>query len=81
MPIFLDLLVVVIAILLFMVVITQLVIPVYTGEPFFPFFRKSAIRKEITKTEHELEGIAEQAHLKELKDKLDRLRSQLGEIE
>lgn len=58
-------------------VVTQLVSPTITGEPFFPMFHRKGVQKEITKAEKELQTVAQAEHLKELTDEVDRRKAQL----
>ena len=76
---FLDLFVLVIAILLILFIVTQVFLPLFSGEPLFPIFRKSAVKTEITKAEKALETVAEAAHLKQIADELERQTAKLKE--
>jgi hypothetical protein len=81
MAIFLDLLVVVIAILLILFIATQIFVPMYTGEPMFPFFRKSAVKTEIAKAEDVLGEVAEIAHLKRVSEEIQRRTAEMEKKE
>ena len=76
MVIFIDMLVVIVAILLVIAVITQLLEPVCSGEPLFPFFRKSTVKDEIAKTQHELEELAQYTHLQDLLSQVNRRKAE-----
>lgn len=69
-------LVVMVALLLMIAVIIELIVPLYTGEPLFPFFRKSAVKDEITKTQHELEELAQYTHLQDLLSQVNRRKAE-----
>lgn len=66
MVIFLDLLVLALCTLLVVILATQILYPIYTGEPLFPLFRKSSVRDEISKAERALEEVTEENRLKEI---------------
>jgi hypothetical protein len=76
---YLDLFVIVVVIMLILLMVTQLVYPMFTGEPLFPLFRRSAVKKEIEKVEHALEEVAEATHLKQVVDELNRRSANLKE--
>jgi len=78
---FLDLIVFVIAILLILFLITELFYPLFTGGPLFPIFRKSAVKKEISKAEHALEQVAEISHLKKVVNEVQRRSAELEKKE
>ena len=78
MGLFLDLLVIVIAVMLLLFVITQVFYPAYTGEPLFPLFRRSAVKAEIAKAEKALEQVAEVTHLQEVVSEVNRRTAELG---
>ena len=75
----LDILALTVMILLFMLFLTQMVLPFLFGTPFFPFFRKSTpIKEEVNKAEHELE---EQTELASLLKQLAILNRRKAELE
>ena len=76
---FIDIFVLVIAIILILFVITQVIYPMFTGEPMFSLFRRSAVKVEIEKAEHVLETVAEAAHLKRVATEIERQAAQLKE--
>ena len=76
---FIDVFVLVAAILLILFVITQVIYPMFTGEPMFSFFFKSEVKMEIEKAEHVLESVAETAHLKKVAAEIERQAAQLKE--
>lgn len=73
----LELLVWCIIFLVILIMATQVIMPVFSGEPMFPLFRKSAVKTEIVKAEKTLETVAEAAHLKQLSDEIQRRSSAL----
>ncbi len=75
----LELLLVVMAVLVLLFLATQVVAPLFTGEPMFSLFRKSAVKAEIIKAEHTLESVAEVAHLKDIADEIQRQTAKLKE--
>ncbi len=75
----LELLLVVMAVMVLLFLATQVVAPLFSGEPMFPLFRKSAVKADIIKAEHTLETVAEAAHLKQLADEIQRRTAQLKE--
>jgi hypothetical protein len=77
MVLFLDLLVFALAVVILLTFISQVVAPCYTGEPMFPFFRKSSVKQEIGKAEKELEMLAEAAHLKHIATEIERRKAEL----
>lgn len=76
---FIDLFVWVCIILVMVAVATQVLFPLFSGEPLFPLFRKSAVKAEIAKAESTLESVAEAAHLKKLADEIERQTAKLKE--
>jgi hypothetical protein len=76
---FIDLFVVMIAIALIVFVVAQVIIPLFSGEPMFSLFRKSAVKAEIVKAEHALETVAEATHLKQVVTELERQTAKLKE--
>jgi hypothetical protein len=81
MPIFIDLFVIIVAILLILIVLTQMVVPLFSGEPMFPIFRKSAVKEDIAKAEHMLGEVAEAAHLKRVVTEIKRQTAELEKKE
>lgn len=77
MGLFIDVIVIVAMIMLIVAMLTQVVVPLFSGEPMFPLFRKSAVKAEIEKAEQTLETVAEAAHLKKLADEIERRTSAL----
>ncbi len=71
----------VVAFLLVLFVITQVMLPFLSGEPFFPAFRKSEIKDEILKAEHVLEKVAEATHLKKVVNEVQRRSAELRKKE
>lgn len=74
----LELLVCSAIVVFFIVIATQVIVPLYSGEPMFPIFRKSVVKSEIGKAEKTLETVAEAAHLKQLADEIERRTSALN---
>lgn len=81
MVLFLNLLVAVVAVLLILFMATQLFWPMFTGEPLFPLFRKSAVKAEIAKAESALEEVAEVTHLKKVVSEVQRRTAELEKKE
>jgi hypothetical protein len=81
MGLFLDVLVIVVAIMLILLLVTQLFYPMFTGEPLFSLFRRSAVRAEIAKAEHALETVAEVGHLKKVVNEVQRRSAELEKKE
>lgn len=77
MGLFIDVAVWVFIMLVLVFVATQVIFPLFSGEPLFPFFRKSAVKTEIVKAESTLESVAEAAHLKKLADEIERQTAKL----
>lgn len=76
--IFLELLSMVIAVVLFILLLTQVIMPFLFGTPFFSLFRKDSPLKEQVKTvEKEL---AEKTELVMLEEQLSIVQEQLDEI-
>ena len=72
-----DLLVFVIDILFIICVITQVMVPIFSGEPLFPFFRKSLVKEKIVVAEQHLETVSEEEHLKRVVDEINRRKAEL----
>ena len=79
--VFFDLFVMLVAFTLVMLFITEVAIPLVTGEPLFPHFRRSAVRTEIVKAEHALEEVAEVSHLKQVVSEVQRRAAELEKKE
>ncbi len=77
----LDICIMVVAFLFLLCAITQVLLPVLSGEPMFPSFRKSVVRAEIEKTEQALETVAEAEHLKRVVTEINRRTAELGKKE
>ena len=74
----LELLLILMAVMLLLFMITQVVIPLVRGTPFFPQFRKSTpLKEQVVTAERELEEITEYVHLKEDLGEINRRKAQL----
>ena len=78
---FIDLFVMLMAFALIMLLVTEVVAPLTTGEPLFPHFRRSVVRSEIVKAEHALEEVAEVSHLKQVVSEVQRRAAELEKKE
>lgn len=81
MGLFIDLFVFVVAILFIVAIAMQVIVPLFSGEPMFPLFRKSAVKAEIVKAEKTLETVAEATHLKQLTTEIERRTAALKDPE
>ncbi len=77
MPIFIDLFVIVVIACAIGLVVSQIIMPLISGEPFFPLLRKSSVRQEIVKAEKDLEVVAEKAHLQKVTTEIQRREAEL----
>lgn len=78
MILFIDLMVLAVIIAIIIGFVTQVLIPLFQGTPFFPFFReKSSVAKAIDEANDTLEDIAEVEVLKETLEEIDQRKSQL----
>lgn len=73
----LDLIIAMVSIFLFLLLVTQIIFPLVCGEPLFGDFRKSVVKEEIVKSEHELETVAETEHLKRVVTEINRRKAEL----
>jgi hypothetical protein len=79
MGIALELLLVALATFVLLFIVTQILIPLATGTPFFPQIRKKTPMKEkVIAAERELEETNEFVHLKEELNEINRRKAQLG---
>lgn len=77
MGIFIDLFILIAVILVFLVFATQVLVPLFTGEPLFPAFRKTAVKAEIQKAEQTLESVAEAEHLNKVVTEIKRRTAEM----
>ena len=63
--------------LVFIFLVAQVVVPIITGEPMFPVFRRSAARPVILKAEQALQEVAEVEHLQKVMDEIQRRKAEL----
>lgn len=77
----LELTVTIAVVLTFVFLGTQIVWPIVTGEPLFPIFRKSAVKSVIKQAEHQLEEVAELAHLNKLMADIQRRKAEMEKKE
>jgi len=61
----------------FIFLITQVVVPIITGEPMFSLFRKSTVKKVIVEAEHTLQEVAEVEHLHKVMEEIQRRKAEL----
>jgi hypothetical protein len=81
MILFLDLMLLIVAVLILLAFVTQIVIPAKNGTPMFPFFRTSETAVAVQIAEEELAHIAEMEHLDELQEEINRRKAQLKKDE
>jgi hypothetical protein len=77
MILFLDFVLILFAMVVLTGLVTQVVIPLVNGTPFFPFFRKSEVAEKIEEAAKELETVAELEQLSELEEEINRRKAQL----
>ena len=63
---------------LFLIFITQILVPLFRGTPFFPQFRKvTPLKTEVKNAEHALEETTEYVALKEKLNEINRRKADL----
>lgn len=77
MTLILDFLVLVLIITIVMFIVTQVIVPVVTGKPVFPLFRKSAVKAQISEAEKTLNELAEKAELMGIVNEVERRTAEL----
>ena len=78
---FADLFILLVVFALILFAVTQVVYPMFSGEPLFPIFRRSAVRSKIVEAEHTLETVAEVAHLKKIVGEIESRTAEMGKKE
>jgi len=74
----LDLALIALAVFVLLGLITQIVIPLVRGTPFFPQFRKATpLKEKVVAAEKELQEVTEYVHLKEELDEVNRRKAEL----
>lgn len=76
---YLDLLVVLLAIAVVLFFVTQVGIPFFQGTPYLPIFRKTEVHEAVVEAEHTLETISEVERLKELNEQISQRTNKLKE--
>lgn len=74
---FIDLLVILAAVAVIVLFITQVAVPFVRGTRFFPNFRKSDIHEKVVEVEHAIQDTEEALRLKALTEELNRRKANL----
>jgi len=76
---YLDLLIVLLAIAVVLFFVTQVLVPFVRGTPYFPNFRKTAVHEAVVDAEHTLEELSEVERLKALNEQITQRTNKLKE--
>jgi len=76
---YLDLLVVLLAIAVVLFFVTQVLVPFVRGTPYFPILRKTAVSEAVVEAEQTLEELSEIERLKALNEQITQRTNKLKE--